>query len=695
MVVVMEPKVAEGLIQNVMEHLKDLGFDIHRSDGVTHTILGAVGDKRGIDIRQLEILEGVHEVIRISEPYKLASRSFKKQNTVIKLDGLEIGSSEVIVAAGPCSVESREQVNTIAKAVKQSGAKLLRGGAFKPRTSPYSFQGLGEDGLKYLRDAADKYELYVITEVIDVSHISLICKYADILQVGARNMQNFMLLGELGMVRKPVLLKRGMSATIEEWLMASEYILKGGNENVILCERGIRTFENYTRNTLDISAVPVIKKLSHLPIFTDPSHGTGIREKVIPMARASIAAGADGIIVEVHHDPDHAKSDGAQSLYPYQFDQMMGAPQRRRENMREKIDITVIGIGLIGGSICEALKRKDIRVKGVSSKKTIEKAEAMKIIDNGYQYSQIGEAVRESEFIFICTPLMDIGEKLGTVFKCAARGSIITDVGSTKSVICRIAEKHIQKGQFFIGGHPMAGSEKRGVENANPYLFYDAVYVLTPLSKTPKKVVKKLSSLITMLGAKIMILDPDLHDRIAANISHLPQLLAVLLTNHLGDKNDDLFRNLAAGGFRDMTRIASSSFEVWQDIIKTNIEQISIAMGDFEKRLSSLSKNIADEGYLKDAFERAQAERKTIPRYSKGFLKSLFDVRVSVKDRPGELAKITNSIYYRGINIKDIEIVNVREGEGGILRLGFSEKSEAQKAALALQDIGYETSVVE
>jgi 3-deoxy-7-phosphoheptulonate synthase len=214
-------------------------------------------------------------------------------------------------------------VNTIAKAVKQSGAKLLRGGAFKPRTSPYSFQGLGEDGLKYLRDAADKYELYVITEVIDVSHISLICKYADILQVGARNMQNFMLLGELGMVRKPVLLKRGMSATIEEWLMASEYILKGGNEDVILCERGIRTFENYTRNTLDISAVPVIKKLSHLPIFTDPSHGTGIREKVIPMARASIAAGADGIIVEVHHDPDHAKSDGAQSLYPYQFDQMM------------------------------------------------------------------------------------------------------------------------------------------------------------------------------------------------------------------------------------------------------------------------------------------------------------------------------------------------------------------------------------
>ncbi len=323
MVVVMEPKAAEDQIQNVIQHLKDLGFEIHRSDGVTHTIIGAIGDKTGIDTRQLEVLDGVHEVVRISEPYKLASRSFKKDNTVITLNGVKIGGDEIIVAAGPCSVESREQIDIIARYVKASGAKLLRGGAFKARTSPYSFQGLGKAGLQYMREAADKHGLFVITEVIDVSHIKLVCQYADILQVGARNMQNFMLIGELGKIRKPVMLKRGMSATIEEWLMASEYILKGGNESLILCERGIRTFENYTRNTLDISAVPVIKKLSHLPIFTDPSHGTGIRDKVIPMARASIAAGADGIIVEVHHDPEHAKSDGAQSLYPEQFEQMM------------------------------------------------------------------------------------------------------------------------------------------------------------------------------------------------------------------------------------------------------------------------------------------------------------------------------------------------------------------------------------
>ena len=323
MVIVMKPHVDEEKIKEVIKRLREMGFDIHRSDGVNHTILGAIGDKRGVDIRQLEVMDGVHEVVRISTPYKLASRLFKPDDTIVKVGDVEIGGKEVIIAAGPCAVESRDQLMTIAEAVKKSGAKLLRGGAFKPRTSPYSFQGLGEEGLRYLREAADKFGLYVITEVIESGQVKLVGEYTDIFQVGARNMQNFTLLRELGKVKKPVMLKRGMSATIEEWLMASEYILSGGNRNVILCERGIRTFENYTRNTLDISAVPVIKKLSHLPIFTDPSHGTGIRDKVIPMARASVAAGADGIIVEVHHDPEHALSDGAQSLYPDQFDQMM------------------------------------------------------------------------------------------------------------------------------------------------------------------------------------------------------------------------------------------------------------------------------------------------------------------------------------------------------------------------------------
>jgi len=324
MVVVTEPGVAEKQIEDIIKVLHEHGFDVHRSTGVRQTVLGAIGVQPDFDHRQIELLSGVAEVIRITEPYKLASRAFKRDGTIVDVGGVKIGEQEVVVMAGPCSVESEEQIFTIAEKVAKTGAKILRGGAFKPRTSPYSFQGLGEEGLKYLRAAGDAHNLKVITEVMDKSQIALVERYTDILQVGARNMQNFTFLKELGKASKPVMLKRGLSATIEEWLMSAEYILSGGNQNVILCERGIRTFETATRNTLDIGAIPVIKKKSHLPILADPSHGIGIRDKVIPMARACVAAGADGIMVEVHHDPDHAKSDGAQSLFPDQFDRMMG-----------------------------------------------------------------------------------------------------------------------------------------------------------------------------------------------------------------------------------------------------------------------------------------------------------------------------------------------------------------------------------
>jgi len=276
-----------------------------------------------VDPALIEVMDGVHEVLRITEPYKLASRTFKPEGTVVTLDDVRIGGDEVIVMAGPCSAETEEQVFTTAAAVKKAGAKVFRGGAFKPRSSPYSFQGLGEEGLRMLREAADHENMKLVSEVMDVSQIDIVGRYSDIYQVGARNMQNFTLLRELGRTRKPVLLKRGIAATIEEWLLSAEYILAGGNNDVILCERGIRTFESYTRNTLDISAIPVIKKLSHLPIITDPSHATGKRNKVAPMARASVAAGADGIIVEVHCNPDKALSDGAQSMFPAQFDRMM------------------------------------------------------------------------------------------------------------------------------------------------------------------------------------------------------------------------------------------------------------------------------------------------------------------------------------------------------------------------------------
>ena len=324
MVVVMQEGSTEEQIQHVIDKLVAMGFDVHRSTGATHTVLGAVGALTDFDPRHIELLDGVREVVRITQPYKLASRIFRPEGTVVDVGkGVRIGGPEVVVAAGPCAVESAEQVQTIAERVARLGAKLLRGGAFKPRTSPYTFQGLGEQGLKLLRQAADKNGLLVVSEVMDPSQISLMLSYVDVLQVGARNMQNYHLLRALGEVGKPVLLKRGMSATIEELLLSAEYIMAGGNYNVILCERGIRTFETYTRNTLDIAAIPVIKKLSHLPIIADPSHGTGRRDKVSPMARAAVAAGADGLLIEVHHDPEHALSDGAQSLYPDQFAQLM------------------------------------------------------------------------------------------------------------------------------------------------------------------------------------------------------------------------------------------------------------------------------------------------------------------------------------------------------------------------------------
>jgi 3-deoxy-7-phosphoheptulonate synthase len=323
MLVVMQQGATEEQVEHVIERLTDLGFDVHRSTGVIHTVLGGVGGKYDFDLAVFEAMDGVKEAHRIVSPYKLASRSFRPGGTVVQVGDVAIGGENVVVMAGPCSVETRDQIEESAEIVAKAGAKFIRGGAFKPRSSPYAFQGLGEEGLQMLRAAADRHKLLVVSEVMDQSQIPLLSAYADILQVGARNMQNFNLLRELGRQAKPVLLKRGIAATIEELLLSAEYILAGGNYNVILCERGIRTFETYTRNTLDISAIPVVKTLSHLPILADPSHGTGRRDKVTPMARAAVAAGADGLLIEVHPDPDRALSDGAQSLRPEQFQELM------------------------------------------------------------------------------------------------------------------------------------------------------------------------------------------------------------------------------------------------------------------------------------------------------------------------------------------------------------------------------------
>jgi 3-deoxy-7-phosphoheptulonate synthase len=327
MIVNMAVNATEADIDHVVARIKECGYQAHLSRGEERTVIGVVGkgDKHRSELEALLAAPGVEEIIHISHPFKLASRDFHPQGTIVELGkGVSVGGTELVVGAGPCAVESLAQIEAVAARVAQAGAKLLRGGAFKPRSSPYSFQGLGEEGLELLRKAADKNGLLVVSEVMDPSQVEIMLPYVDVMQVGARNMQNYHLLRALGEISKPVLLKRGMSATIEELLLSAEYIMSGGNYNVILCERGIRTFDTYMRNTMDIAAIPVIKQLSHLPVLADPSHGTGRRDKVAPMARAAVAAGADGLLIEVHPDPERALSDGAQSLYPDQFAELMG-----------------------------------------------------------------------------------------------------------------------------------------------------------------------------------------------------------------------------------------------------------------------------------------------------------------------------------------------------------------------------------
>jgi len=323
MLVVMKPHATEAEVAAVVEKIRSLGLSAHPIPGAQRVAIGITGNKGGLDPGQFETMPGVADAIRVSQPFKLVSREVKEEDTVIDVGGVPLGGNGLAVMAGPCSVESKEQITEVAHAVKKGGARFLRGGAFKPRTSPYEFQGLAEEGLKLLALAREQTGLKIVTEVMDVETLPMVADYADVLQIGARSMQNFSLLKQLGNVRKPILLKRGPSATIKEWLMAAEYILSRGNYQVALCERGIRTFETMTRNTLDLNAVPVLKALTHLPVIVDPSHGIGLRAHVAAMARAGIAAGADGIIVEVHPRPDKALSDGQQSLTPHEFDELM------------------------------------------------------------------------------------------------------------------------------------------------------------------------------------------------------------------------------------------------------------------------------------------------------------------------------------------------------------------------------------
>jgi len=325
MLVVMKAQATQEEIQAVCEHIEQLGFRAHPLPGAQRTAIGITGNQGEVDRGDLEELSGVAEVIRVSKPYKLASRDVKQEDTVIRFAGTDasIGGQDLAIIAGPCSIESREQAFAIAEQVAASGAQFFRGGAYKPRTSPYAFQGLGVEALRIMAEVRERYGLRIVTEAIDNESLDLVAEWADVVQIGARNMQNYSLLKRAGQLRKPVLIKRGLSATLEEFLMSAEYVMSEGNYEVILCERGVRTFTDHTRNTLDLSIIPAVQRVSHLPILVDPSHGTGKRDSVLPMARAAVAAGADGILVEVHDHPEKALSDGPQSIYPGQFASMM------------------------------------------------------------------------------------------------------------------------------------------------------------------------------------------------------------------------------------------------------------------------------------------------------------------------------------------------------------------------------------
>jgi len=331
MVIIMKHHASSDEIQSVMQYVESLGFKAHPVYGDERTIIGVIGDERPVEPETFDLLPGVERTMRVLHPFKLASRDFHPEDSIVKINGVSVGGNQVVVIAGPCSVESREQLMETAAAVKEAGAHILRGGAFKPRTSPYAFQGLGLKGLELLREAREQYHLPILTEVMSPQEVTLVAQYSDILQIGARNMQNFALLHAVGETQKPVLIKRGLMSTIEELLMAAEYVLSHGNLRVMLCERGIRTFETATRNTFDINAIPVLKAMTHLPIIADPSHGTGKWEYVTPIARAAVAAGADGLIIEVHPEPTKALSDGAQSLKPEKFSSLVTEVRRVAE----------------------------------------------------------------------------------------------------------------------------------------------------------------------------------------------------------------------------------------------------------------------------------------------------------------------------------------------------------------------------
>ncbi len=602
---------------------------------------------------------GASEPRGTAHPFKLVSRQFKPERTVVDVGGVRIGGNEVVIIAGPCSVESREQLLSTARAVKASGAHLLRGGAYKPRTSPYDFQGLGEEGLRLLSEARAETGLPIVTEVMSTEDVDLIAEHADMLQIGARNMQNFALLRRVAVAHRPILLKRGPSASIREWLLAAEYLVAGGNPNVVLCERGIRTFEPEVRNTFDVAAIALARELSHLPVIADPSHATGRRDLIIPLSRAAVALGADGIMVEVHPCPELALSDGPQSLDFEGFRALMRSlaepgravtvpsgcapgsrssgnavpmhePERARTLEKSPIparpaetqlpsirQMTVFGTGLIGGSLALAARQRGLvgQVVGCDREEVLAQAQDRGAIDAGF--TDPLHAAEGSQVVVLAAPvgqILDLLERLGPKLPPE---TLLTDVGSTKAEIVRRALEVLGKSaaRRFLPGHPMAGKERSGIEQADGALFRDAVWFLTPLAgqDLAQPPLVDFVRLLEGIGARVVPFDPERHDRLCAWISHLPQMLSTVLASTLADFRQDFAAKFggavdldAIGGraLRETTRLASSPYSMWRDIVLTNTENIEQAMLSLEQHLAYLRENLRTGG-LREEFERA------------------------------------------------------------------------------------------
>jgi len=721
MIIKLKPNVSIEKIDSLKKILNDNKFEVFTSYNENMQInLGVVGpEKPKSKPDYLSYYNDIiDECIIPKESYLLSGRAFHPLNTVIDVEGVKIGGDELVVMAGPCAVETREQVLKAAEIVSKLGAKILRGGAFKPRTNPYSFQGLGEEGLKYLREAGDKYGMPVITEVLDTKDVELVAQYADILQIGARNMQNFRLLSACGKVSKAVLIKRGLAATLAELLMSAEYVMASGNNKVLLCERGVRTFEPMTRNTLDISAISVLKRICHLPIVADPSHATGIREQVIPTGRASVAVGADALLVEVHPEPDKAWVDGAQSLDGEMFKELMDeiriiapAVKKRPPSIPRSIaskaknpifeQVTIMGSGLIGASIALNIKQTETakKVVVIDLPEIVEDIKLAGIANEVYSLTNYSNVLQNSDLIILSSSINTIIENIKLLSKEKLKdNAIIIDVGSTKSIIVNTAKELLPNHVKFYGTHPMTGSERKGFGAANSSLFYDTIWAVTADSNSEPD--SRLITFIEKTGAQVLLISAEEHDLLCALTSHLPQVLSVELMrtfeNNIKDRPKAV--QLAAGGFRDMTRIASSPYGLWQDIISTNHANLKTMMKQLIDNLTlsynMLGSNEQNE-YLKKEFESAAACRLGIPRIATGLLKPLSTIAVNVIDQPGALSTITTALAQARINIKDLQIVKIREDEDGYLHVAFSSKKDAEEAVNVLRRVGCEAKVID